>query len=94
MSCVCFTQGDWHRSKEAAISAVELEQDLQLEWKELLGRTARVINEARSGAIIADSEDIVRQAMAEFRQKVYERAVQLAADKAAKATSGLYTLLR
>ena len=72
-------------SKEARISAVELEQSLQLEWKELMGRTAKAINEARAGAIIADSEEIVRQAMAEFRRKVYERAVQLAADKAAKA---------
>jgi CMP-N-acetylneuraminic acid synthetase len=72
-------------SKEAQISAAELEQSLQVEWKELMGRTAKAINEARAGAIIADSEEIVRQAMAQFRQKVYERAVQLAADKAAKA---------
>jgi hypothetical protein len=72
-------------SKEARISAAELEQSLQLEWQELLARTARALNEARAGAIIADSEEIVRQAMAEFRQKVYERGVQLLADKAAKA---------
>ena len=72
-------------STEAKITAQELEQSLQSEWKELLDRTAKAISEARAGAIIADSEEIVRQAMAEFRQKVYERAVQLAADKAAKA---------
>ena len=72
-------------STEAKITAEELEQSLQAEWKELLNRTAQAISEARAGAIIADSEEIVRQAMAEFRQKVYERAVQLAADKAAKA---------
>jgi hypothetical protein len=72
-------------SKEARISAEELEQSLQLEWQELLARTAQALNEARAGAIIADSEEIVRQAMAEFRQKAYERGVQLLADKAAKA---------
>ena len=53
--------------------------------EELLAKTAQAINEARAGAIIADSEEIVRQAMAQFRQRVYERAVQLAADKAVKA---------
>ena len=72
-------------SKEAQISAAELEQSLRLEWQELLAKTAKALNEARAGAIIADSEEIVRQAMAEFRQKVYERGVQLMADKAAKA---------
>ena len=72
-------------SKDAQISAAEREQSLQAERKELLDRTAKAINEARAGAIIADSEEIVPQAMAEFRQRVYERAVQLAADKAAKA---------
>ena len=72
-------------SKEAQITPTELEESLRSEWKELLDRTAKAINEARAGAIIADSEEIVRRAMAEFRQKVYERAVQLAADQAAKA---------
>ena len=72
-------------SKEAQITPRELEQGLQSEWRELLDRTARAINEARAGAIISDSEEIVRRAMGEFRQSVYERAVQMAADKAAKA---------
>jgi hypothetical protein len=72
-------------SKEARITAEELGQSLQAEWQELMARTAAALNDARAGAIIADSEEIVRQAMAEFRQKAYERAVQLAADKAAKA---------
>lgn len=72
-------------SKEAQITPEELGQSLDAEWKELLSRTAGALNQARAGAIIADSEEIVRQAMAEFRQKVFERAVQMAADKAAKA---------
>ena len=72
-------------SKEAQISVEELRQSVAADVEELLAKTAGAINEARAGAIIRDSEEIVRQAMAEFRQKVYERAVQLAADKAAKA---------
>ena len=72
-------------SKEAQISVEELRQSVAGDMEELLAKTAKAINEARAGAIIRDSEEIVRQAMAEFRQKVYERAVQLAADKAAKA---------
>jgi hypothetical protein len=72
-------------SKEAQITPEELGQSLDAEWKELLARTAGALNQARAGAIIADSEELVREAMAEFRQKVFERAVQMAADKAAKA---------
>lgn len=72
-------------SKEAQISVEELRQSVVGDMEDLLAKTAKAINEARAGAIIRDSEEIVRQAMAEFRQKVYERAVQLAADKAAKA---------
>ena len=72
-------------STEARISAEELRQCVAADMEQLLAKVAQSINEARAGAIIADSEEIVRQAMAEFRQQVYERAVQLAADKAAKA---------
>lgn len=72
-------------SKEARITASELRESLESEYAELLSDTAQALNEARAGAIIADSEEIVRQAMARFRQRVYERAVQMAADQAAKA---------
>ena len=63
----------------------ELRQSVAADMEKLLQQVAQSISQARAGAIIADSEEIVRQAMAEFRQKVYERAVQVAADKAAKA---------
>ena len=72
-------------STDVRISAEELEQNLQAEVKDLMRQTAQALNQARDGAIIPDSEEIVRQAIAEFRQKVYERAVQMVADKAAKA---------
>jgi hypothetical protein len=72
-------------SKEARITADELKQALAGDMQRLLEETARSISEARAGAIIPDSEEPVRAAVALFRQKLYERAVQLAADKAAKA---------
>jgi hypothetical protein len=72
-------------SKEAKITADELKQALAGDLQQLLEETAWSISEARAGAIIADSEEPVRAAVALFRQKLYERAVQLAADKAAKA---------
>jgi hypothetical protein len=55
------------------------------EIEELVKETAEALNKARDGAIIADSEKIVHDAMARFRQKVYGKAVQMKADKAAKA---------
>jgi hypothetical protein len=72
-------------SKEAKITAAELKEALAGDMQQLLEETARSISEARAGAIIADSEEPVRAAVALFRQKLYERAVQLASDKAAKA---------
>jgi len=78
-------KGDKSMSTESQITAEELRRELGSEWQGLLEQTARAINEARAGAIIADSEEPVRAAVALFRQKLYERAVQLAADKAAKA---------
>ena len=72
-------------SKEAKITVEELQRSLQGEMQELLDRVAQAMNDARAGAIIADSEEPVHQAVASFRQRMYERAVHLMADKAAKA---------
>ena len=74
-----------NQDKEVRIEPAELEQAMRGEFKELVKETADAMNDARDGAIIADSEWLVRDAMARFRQKVYERAVQMKADKAAKA---------
>jgi hypothetical protein len=72
-------------SMEAKISAQELRQKVASEVERLMQEVSRAISDARAGAIIADSEGPVREAMATFRQKVYEAGVQLASDKAAKA---------
>lgn len=72
-------------STEAQVSAEELQAQWAAELAELAQQTAAAMNQARAGAIIPDSEEPVREAMARFRQKAYEKAVQLMTDKAAKA---------
>ena len=74
-----------NQDKEVRIEPAELKQAMAVEFEQLLKDTADALNNARDGAIIADSEWIVREAMARFRQKVFEKAVQMKADKAAKA---------
>jgi hypothetical protein len=74
-----------NQGKEVRIEPEELKQAMAHEIEKLLKETAEALNKARDGAIIADSEKIMHDAMARFRQKVYEKAVQMKADKAAKA---------
>lgn len=74
-----------NQDKEVRIELEELKRATAVEFEQLLKETADAMNKARDGAIIADSEWIVRDAMARFRQKVFEKAVQMKADKAAKA---------
>jgi len=64
------------------ITAEELEAELQADVRVLAGQIAQAINRAKAGRIIADSEEPVRDAHAEFRQKAYQRALDLLQDKA------------
>ena len=74
-----------NQDKDVRLEPKELEEAMSGEFKQLVRETAEALNQARDGAIIADSEMIVREAMGRFRQKVFEKAVQMKADKAAKA---------
>jgi RNase P/RNase MRP subunit p30 len=74
-----------NEDKEVRVEPAELQQAMAEDIEQLVKETAEALNKARDGAIIADSEKIVHDAMARFRQKVYEKAVQIKADKAAKA---------
>jgi len=74
-----------NEDKEVRIEPAELKQAMAVDIEQLVKETAEALNKARDGAIIADSEKIVHDAMARFRVKVYEKAVQMKADKAAKA---------
>jgi hypothetical protein len=74
-----------NQDKDVRIEAEELEQAMAWEIQQVARATADALNKARDGAIIADSELIVREAVARFREKLYAKAVQMKADKAAKA---------
>ena len=74
-----------NQDKEVRIEPEELRRAVANDFESMLKETSDALNNARDGAIIADSEWIVRDALARFRQKVYEKAVQMKADKAAKA---------
>jgi hypothetical protein len=74
-----------NEDKEVQVTAAELRKAMESEMAALLRDVSDAMNRARDGAIIADSEIPVRDAVARFRQKLYERAMQLKADKAAKA---------
>jgi hypothetical protein len=62
------------------------------EVEQLLREVADAINQAPDGAVIAGSEEAVRDAMARFRQRVYQLGLQLRTDaaKAAFPPSGPY----
>ena len=74
-----------NQDKYVRVEPDELRQATAQDFEQLLKETAEALNKARDGAIIADSEGIVRDAVARFRQKVFEKGVQMKADKAAKA---------
>ena len=62
-------------------AAEELLEGLDLDLKEMAQKVAEAINNATPGAIIAESEEPVRNANAVFRQRVYQKAIDLLEDK-------------
>ena len=67
--------------EDKRITAEELEAVLRADIKTLAGKIAGAINAAKAGRIIADSEEPVRNAHAEFRQQAYQRALNLLQNK-------------
>jgi|TARA_Y100000310_G_C20621910_1_gene783803 hypothetical protein len=60
-------------------------EELKTAWAkdvdELAAKVAAAMNSAQPGNIIDDSEEPVRDASAEFRQRLYQKAVDLLQDK-------------
>jgi len=54
--------------------------EMQAEVRQILGRVADAVNDAPTGNVISGSEMAVRDAMAELRQRVFEKAVQMRID--------------
>lgn len=62
---------------DTKVSAEELKAALAGDFDRMVEEMVSAMNAARAGSIIADSEEPVRDANAEFRQRVFEKAVQL-----------------
>jgi len=63
------------------ITAEELKEAWSCDLDRLAEEVAESLNSAQAGRIIAESEEPVRDANAEFRQRMYERALGLLQDK-------------
>ena len=59
------------------VSAEELKRALAGDFDRLAEEIAEAMNAAGDGRIIADSEEAVRDAHAEFREQAYEKAIRL-----------------
>ncbi len=66
------------------ITAEQIQAELQGEFRALAERMVTAMNAARDGRIIADSEEPVRDAHAAFRQRAYQKVVDLLAKQKGK----------
>ena len=62
---------------DGRITAGQLKAAMAADIDGLCEQVAEAMNQARAGRIIADSEEPVRDAHAVFRQRVYQKAVEL-----------------
>ena len=62
--------------EDKKITAEDLKRSLNLDIDMMLQDVANAMNNAKAGSIIADSEELVRDAHAVLRQKVYQKAVE------------------
>ena len=59
------------------ISVEEIKQALAGDFDRLAEELAKAMNAAKTGRIIADTEEPVRDAHAEFRQRTFQKALSL-----------------
>ena len=69
----------WNKEQgmEDKITSKALKAALGADLDKLLEEVVQAVNQARPGKIIADSEEGVRDAAAEFRRRLYEKALEL-----------------
>ena len=63
------------------VSAEEIREALAGDFEEFVEEVAKAMNAAQDGRIIAETEEPVRDANAEFRQRAYQRALDLLHDR-------------
>jgi len=67
--------------EDKKITAEELKTALADDMDQLFTDVAEAMNSAKPGSIIADSEEPVRDANAEFRQRAFQKALSLLQNK-------------
>jgi len=70
-----------------ALSADELIERTREEFEQLMQQVAAAVNAAPEGRVIRCSEEPVRDLLGEFRQRVYQTALQMRVDAAEAAFS-------
>lgn len=63
--------------EEQRLNVEELKQALAGDFDRLLEEVVQVMNDAKAGRIIADTEEPVRDAIGQFRQRAYAQAIGL-----------------
>jgi hypothetical protein len=76
--------------EERSLPAIEVEAlraAMESEIAACLQKVTEAVNAGRAGSVIQDSEEMVRQATADFRRKVFEKAIQMKTQAAEAAFS-------
>ncbi|HUV63239.1 MAG TPA: hypothetical protein VMW24_05030 [Sedimentisphaerales bacterium] len=73
--------------KDVKITEEQLTKAIDADYQKLVQQVTGAVNEAPDGAVISGSEELVRDTTARFRQKVYEKAIQLRTQAAQAAFS-------
>ncbi len=73
--------------KVPKLNVTQLEVLIREDIEKCLQEVTAAVNQASDGAIINESEEPVRQAMARLRQAIYQKAIQMKVDAADAAFS-------
>jgi hypothetical protein len=63
------------------IDIEQLKQVMAADFDRLVQKVVEAMNAAKDGSIIADTEELVREADATFREQMYEKAIRLLQNK-------------
>ena len=63
--------------EDKRVTAEQILAEIGIDVEEMVQKVADAINNAQAGAIIDQSEEQVRDAHAELRQKTYQKAISL-----------------
>jgi hypothetical protein len=67
--------------EENRVNVEELKQAMAKDFERLAQAVAAAMNAAKDGSIIADTEELVRDANAAFRERTYAKAIRLLQNK-------------